>query len=48
MNSSTKVREEAGTLNIRCRICEMTIFGLRNFNSHIEGKKHEITTKVRF
>ena len=44
----TQVRKESGTLNIRCRICEMTIFGIRNLNSHIAGKKHEakISTKV--
>mgnify|MGYP006995578404 CR=1 FL=1 len=44
----TQVRKESGTLNIRCRICEMTIFGIRNLNSHIAGKKNEgkISTKV--
>ena len=35
------VTEEAETLNIRCRVCEMTIFGVRNLNSHIAGKKHQ-------
>merc|ERR1719334_931586 len=34
------VTEETGTLNIRCKVCEMTIFGIRNLNSHIAGKKH--------
>jgi len=35
------VTEETGTLNIRCKVCEMTIFGVRNLNSHIAGKKHQ-------
>jgi len=34
------VEEESGTLNIRCKVCEMTVYGIRNLNSHIEGKKH--------
>ena len=44
----TQVRKESGTLNICCSICEMTIFGIRNLNSHLAGKKHEakISTKV--
>ena len=26
---SSQVKEEQGTLNIRCNICEMTVFGIR-------------------
>ena len=36
-----RVREEGDTLNIRCQVCEMTVFGLRNLNNHINGKKHQ-------
>ena len=35
------VREEGDTLNIRCQVCEMTVFGLKNLNNHINGKKHQ-------
>ena len=35
------VTDEAGTLNIRCKVCEMTIFGIRSLNSHCNGKKHQ-------
>ena len=35
------VKEEGDTLNIRCQVCEMTVFGLRNVNTHIIGKKHQ-------
>eukprot|EP00092_Neocalanus_flemingeri_P001633 GFUD01001743.1.p1 GENE.GFUD01001743.1~~GFUD01001743.1.p1 ORF type:complete len:1274 (+),score=352.69 GFUD01001743.1:59-3880(+) len=35
------VTEEMDSLNIRCKVCEMTIFGVRNLNSHIAGKKHQ-------
>ena len=27
--SALQVKEEQGTLNIRCNICEMTVFGIR-------------------
>ena len=42
------VKEEGDTLNIRCQVCEMTLFGLKNFNNHINGKKHQakFTSKV--
>ena len=42
------VREEGDTLNIRCQVCEMTVFGLKNLNNHINGKKHQgkFTSKV--
>ena len=42
------VREEGDTLNIRCQVCEMTVFGLKNLNNHIIGKKHQgkFTSKV--
>ena len=36
-----RVREEGDTLNIRCQVCEMTVYGLRNLNNHINGKKHQ-------
>ena len=34
-----KVKEEGDTISIRCQICETTVFGLRNLNQHINGKK---------
>ena len=42
------VREEGDTLNIRCQVCEMTVFGLKNLNNHANGKKHQakFTSKV--
>ena len=42
------VREEGDTLKIRCQVCEMTVYGLRNLNTHIIGKKHQakFTSKV--
>ena len=36
-----RVREEGDTISIRCQLCETTVFGLRNLNNHISGKKHE-------
>ena len=35
------VTEETDTLSIRCKLCERTVFGLRNLGSHIAGKKHQ-------
>ena len=32
--------EDRGTVNFRCEICEITVFGKKNLDAHIEGKKH--------
>ena len=33
--------EEANTLNIKCQVCQVTVYGLKNLNNHINGKKHQ-------
>lgn len=45
-NSGEPVRvyecfEKDGALHFRCTICAVTVFGKRNLDSHIEGKKHK-------
>jgi hypothetical protein len=32
--------EERGVLNFKCELCDVTVFGKKNMDSHIEGKKH--------
>lgn len=32
--------EEKGTIHFRCELCEITVFGKKNIDSHIEGRKH--------
>ena len=36
-----RVKEEGDTISIRCQVCEMTVYGLRNLNQHISNKKHQ-------
>ena len=36
-----RVKEEGDTISIRCQVCEMTVYGLRNLNQHIANKKHQ-------
>ena len=34
--------EEHGLLSFRCQVCDVTTQGKRNFDSHIDGKKHNL------
>ena len=36
-----RVKEEGDTLNIKCQVCEVTVYGLKNLNNHINGKRHQ-------
>lgn len=32
--------EDRGIVNFRCELCEVTVFGKKNLDAHIEGKRH--------